>query len=110
MNIGAKITQLRKKLNLSQAALAKKVGGSRTIIGNYERDLNVPSLDMIVKLADVFKVSTDYLISDGKFAQYDKEVLKRIDDIEQLDSETKSKLFFLIDNITQNFKAKQAYS
>lgn len=110
MNIGEKITQLRKQLNLSQADLARKVEASRTIIGNYERNLNVPSLDMIVKLAEAFNVSTDYLIADGKFAQYDKEVIKRIDAIEQLDLDTKNKLFFLIDSITQNFKAKQAYS
>jgi hypothetical protein len=38
----------------------------------------------------------------------DKEVLQRIEDIEQLDEETRSKLFFLIDNVIQNFKAKKS--
>mgnify|MGYP000562899107 CR=1 FL=1 len=43
-------------------------------------------------------------------SNYDKEVLKRIEDIENLDEETKSKLFFLIDNVIQNFKTKQAFA
>lgn len=110
MNIGNKITLLRKGLGISQAELAKSVGASRTIIGNYERDINTPSIEMVLKLAKTFNVSTDYLIGDGQLARYDKKVLKRIEDIEQLDSDTQSKLFFLIDNIIQNFKTKQAFA
>lgn len=110
MNIGEKITLLRKQLNISQADLARKVGASRTIIGNYERNTNTPSIEMIVKLATVFNVSTDFLIGDGQTAHYDKEVLRRIEDIEKLDGDTKSKLFFLIDNVIQNFKTRQAFT
>ncbi|MEM6362037.1 MAG: hypothetical protein AAFX57_01835 [Bacteroidota bacterium] len=55
-------------------------------------------------------VSLDYLVGEGKLANYDKEVLKRIDDIELLDKDTRDKLFFLIDNVIQNFKTKQAFS
>ena len=95
---------------MSQSDLAKSVEASRTIIGNYERNTNTPSIDMIVKLAKTFNVSTDYLIGDGELAHYDKEVLKRIEDIEKLDPDTKSKLFFLIDNVIQNFKTKQAFA
>lgn len=58
----------------------------------------------------VFNVSVDYIIGEGVLSQYDKEVLKRIDDIEKLDDETKNKMFFLIDNIIQNFKTKQAFA
>jgi len=65
---------------------------------------------MIIKIAKVFNVSVDYIIGEGVLSQYDKEVLKRIDDIEKLDDETKNKMFFLIDNIIQNFKTKQAFA
>ncbi len=109
-NIGSKITQLRKAKNLSQTDLAKATGASRTMVGNYERNANAPSIEMIVKIAKVLDVSIDYLIGDGQLAQYDKEVIKRIEDIQQLDNDTQSKLFFLIDNITQNFKARQAFA
>jgi Predicted transcriptional regulators len=109
-DIGSKIMQLRKKKNLSQSEFAKAIGASRTMVGNYERSINAPSIEMIVKIAKVLNVSVDFLIGDGKLAQYDKAVLKRIEDIQQLDSDTQSKLFFLIDNIVQNFKTKQAFS
>lgn len=110
MDIGNKITELRKQHNLSQTELAKKLEASRTIVGNYERNENTPSIDMILKLAKVFNVSVDYLVGEGQLANYNKEVLKRIEDIEQLDTETQNKLFFLIDNIVQNFKTKQAFA
>lgn len=73
----------------------------------YERNDNLPSIEVLLKIANVFDVPVDFLIGEGSLSNYDKEVLKRI---EQLDEDTKSKLFFLIDNIIQNFKTKQAFS
>ena len=110
LNIGERITQLRKQQNLSQDELAKKVGVSRTIIGNYERNANTPSIEVLLKLAKVFNVSVDFLIGEGEISSYDKEVLKRIEDIERLDPDTKKHLFFLIDNVIQNFKTKKAFA
>ena len=65
---------------------------------------------MILKIAKTFNVSIDYIVGEGNLANFDKEVLKRIEDIENLDNDTKNKLFFLIDNVIQNFKTKQAFS
>lgn len=110
MDIGRKITQLRKQHNLSQTELAKQLEASRTIVGNYERNENTPSIEMVLKLAKVFNVSVDFLLGEGQIANYDKAVLKRIEDIERLDNDTKNKLFFLIDNVIQNFKTKQAFA
>lgn len=110
LNIGEQITVLRKQQNLSQDELAKKVGVSRTIIGNYERNANTPSIEVLVKLAKVFNVTVDFLVGEGELSAFDKDVLKRIEDIEKLDSNTKQHLFFLIDNIIQNFKTKKAFA
>lgn len=110
LNIGERITQLRKQQSLSQDELAKKAGVSRTIIGNYERNANTPSIEVLLKLAKVFNVSVDFLIGEGELSSYDKEVLKRIEDIERLDPDTKQHLFFLIDNVIQNFKTKKAFA
>lgn len=110
LNIGEQITLLRKQQNLSQDELAKKVGVSRTIIGNYERNANTPSIEVLVKLAKVFNVTVDFLVGEGELSAFDKDVLKRIEDIEKLDSNTKQHLFFLIDNIIQNFKTKKAFA
>jgi transcriptional regulator with XRE-family HTH domain len=110
LNIGDKIIQLRKQNGLSQSVLAEKIEASRTIVGNYERNSNTPSIEMIIKIAKVFNVSLDYLIGEGQLSSYDKEVLKRIEDIDQLDQETRKNLFFLIDNVIQNYKTKQVFS
>jgi len=109
-NIGSKITELRKARSWSQEDLAKKIKSSRVMIGNYERNTNTPSIDILLKIAKTFDVTVGYLIGEGSLSHYNKDVLKRIEDIEQLDDDTKSKLFFLIDNVIQNFKTKQAFS
>ncbi|SEA67445.1 DNA-binding transcriptional regulator, XRE-family HTH domain [Arachidicoccus rhizosphaerae] len=110
LNIGERITQLRKQQNLSQDELAKKARVSRTIIGNYERNTNTPSIEVLIKLAKVFNVSVDFLIGEGELAALDKDLLKRIEDIEKLDEDTKKHLFFLIDNVIQNYKTKKAFN
>jgi transcriptional regulator with XRE-family HTH domain len=110
LNIGERITQLRKQQNLSQDELAKKAEVSRTIIGNYERNTNTPSIEVLIKLAKVFNVSVDFIIGEGELSAFDKDLLKRIEDIGKLDQDTKQHLFFLIDNVIQNFKTKKAFS
>ena len=109
LNIGERITQLRKQNQLSQEELAKRAEVSRTIIGNYERNTNTPSIEVLIKLARVFNVSVDYMIGEGQLSALDKDVLKRIEDIEELDPDTKKHLFFLIDNVIQNSKTKKAF-
>jgi transcriptional regulator with XRE-family HTH domain len=109
LNIGERIIQLRKQYSLSQSGLAKKIGASRTIVGNYERNSNTPSIEMLIKIANVFNVTIDYLIGQGQLGNYDKDVVNRIEDIEKLDSDTRGKLFFLIDNVVQNYKTRQAF-
>jgi transcriptional regulator with XRE-family HTH domain len=110
LDIGSKIIQLRKKKNWSQTDLSKEIKVSRTIIGNYERNENMPSVEILLKIAKAFDVSVDFLIGEAEASNLDKAVLQRIYDIEKLDEDTKSKLFFLIDNVIQNFKTKQAFS
>ena len=110
LNIGSKIIELRKAKSWSQEDLSKEVGSSRVMIGKYERNDNAPSIEVLLKMAKAFDVTVDYIIGEGQLSNYDKDVLKRIEDIEELDSETRSKLFFLIDNVIQNFKTKKAFS
>jgi transcriptional regulator with XRE-family HTH domain len=78
--------------------------------GNYERNANTPSIEVLIKLAKVFNVSVDYIIGEGELAALDKDLLKRIEDIEKLDEATKQHLFFLIDNVIQNYKTKKAFN
>ena len=57
-----KIRQLRRYFNLSQVDLAAKLGVTKQCVSNWENDNILPSIDMLIKLAKFFNVSTDYLL------------------------------------------------
>ena len=65
---------------------------------------------MIVKLAKAFGVSIDFLIGEGLNANYDKETVKCLDDIESLPEEEKQRIFHYMDLIIRDYKAKRAYN
>lgn len=109
MSLGERITKLRKQYNMSQADLARALNASRTSIGNYERDTSPPPIDAIRTMAVIFDVSIDYLVGGSRIAKYDKDIIKRIEAIQELDEDTKGKLFFLIDSVVQNYKTKEAH-
>ena len=102
------IADLRKAKDWSQTELTTNSGVSREMIGKYERGEDVPSIDAAKKIADAFEVSMDYLVDEGINASFDKKNLKRLQDIEKLDTDVKDKIYFVIDNIIQNVKAKKA--
>ena len=109
-NIGTQIVQLRKGKNWSQEDLAKQVDASRIMIGNYERGDNIPSIDVVIRIAKALDVSIDYLVGEGKHASFDKETIKRLRGIEDLDVETKMTLFRGIDTFLRDARARSAYS
>lgn len=57
-----RLLELRKEKNVSQAALAKSLGVSFAVVCYWETDRSEPTAPNIVKLADYFNVSTDYLL------------------------------------------------
>ena len=107
--VGDKIIALRKNKNWSQNDLAKALNASRDIISKYERGLNTPSLEMAQKIADIFGVTVDYLLGNSSFAIYDQAAIKRLDDIENLDDDTKTTLFKVIDTFIKEAKTRQTY-
>jgi transcriptional regulator with XRE-family HTH domain len=109
MTIGEHILILRKKLNLSQAALGKKVDTSGDIIGRYERDIMMPSIEVIMKIADALNVSIDFLVGKTTL-ELDTDTLKRVEEVSKLNNEEKDKIFMVIDALIRDFKAKRAYS
>lgn len=60
--IGNKIKKLREQKNLTQDQLAKLVNLSQQTIDHYEKGRAKPSIDTVSLFADVFSVSTDYLL------------------------------------------------
>ena len=64
MTLADKIINLRKKNGWSQEELAEKLGVTRQSISKYEGAQSIPDLDKILKLSEIFGVTTDYLIKD----------------------------------------------
>lgn len=61
-----RIKYLRQTQGLNQVQLADKLGTTKQSISNWENDNIVPSVDMLEKIADFFRVSTDYLLGREK--------------------------------------------
>ena len=57
-----RIKKLREQQNKTQAELAKQLGITRSSVNAWEMGISVPSTQYIVELANIFKVSTDYLL------------------------------------------------
>ena len=66
-----RLTVLLDENNMTQTQLAKKIGTSNVTICRYLTGERVPRLDVVTKIADVFKISLDYLLglSDDKALQ-----------------------------------------
>ncbi|CAM1365933.1 putative PBSX repressor [Tenacibaculum sediminilitoris] len=110
IDIANKITLLRKERGWSQTDLAKIIGSSREIISKYEKDSVMPSIEMAKKIADAFEVSLDYLVGVGLNASFDKKMLQRLEEVENLPEDERERIFHFIDLIIRDYKAKKAYS
>ncbi|MCM1314066.1 MAG: helix-turn-helix domain-containing protein [Alistipes senegalensis] len=64
MILADKIIELRKKAGLSQDELAEQMDVSRQSVSKWEGAQSVPDLNKILKLSEIFEVSTDYLLKD----------------------------------------------
>lgn len=62
MTLNENIRQLRLAKNLSQVDLAKSLGVTKQSISNWENNNIQPSIDMLIRLAQFFSVSTDRML------------------------------------------------
>jgi transcriptional regulator with XRE-family HTH domain len=86
--LGERIKSLRKDQGITQDQLAEKINISRQSVWGYENDGVEPSLNVLVKIADVFNVSLDYLLGRTEekhninlLDEYTKEFLLKIHDL-----------------------------
>lgn len=57
-----RLIDLRKKNNFSQSFVARQIGVTPALISAYEKQERKPSLDKLIALADIYHVSTDYIL------------------------------------------------
>ncbi|HJB01414.1 MAG TPA: helix-turn-helix domain-containing protein [Candidatus Mediterraneibacter merdavium] len=61
IKMGKRLKHLRTDNNMTQATLAQKLNLTKSVISAYENDLRLPSYDVLIQIAKIFHVSTDYL-------------------------------------------------
>jgi len=62
MVIGYRVKQLRRTNGMSQQDLGNLLGVSKVSVSGYENGTRVPSMSILVKMVDIFKVSADYIL------------------------------------------------
>ena len=62
VNMGNKLKSLRLEKKLTQKQIADRIGLAISAVSSYESGSRYPSYDVLVKLARIFHVSTDYLL------------------------------------------------
>lgn len=60
--LGQRIIELRTALGWSQVELAKRLGVAKQTVSNWENDNIQPSIEMLIRLSKIFRVSTDHLL------------------------------------------------
>ena len=107
-----RLLELRKARTWSQPELAKMIGTSGAIIGRYERGEITPSIEVAMKLADVFEVTLDYLVSEEAQPNIvqDAAMLERVKAIEHLPKEDREKVLYVVDSLLRDAKARKTYS
>ena len=60
------LKELREERGMKQAQIAIILGVKQNTYSNWENGTRNPSLEMLVKIADYYKTSTDYLLGRYK--------------------------------------------
>ena len=66
VDFGKTLKQLRTQSKLTQQQLAERIGVTKSVISFYEQQERSPSPEVLIKLAAIFHVSTDYLLGVEK--------------------------------------------
>lgn len=98
-SIAERLIKLRKKNNYSQTFVARRIGVTPALISAIEKQERYPSIDTLISLADVYHVSTDYLL--GRTYNDDSSKLINVSHL----SDTQIRILRdLVDNMNNNEK------
>lgn len=89
MTLGERVRRLRQDRGWSQAQLGQRLGVHQEQVSGYERDVHVPSTELLVQLAEAFDVSLDYLVSgsrdDSRRVEVsDRELIRHMEEVDIL--------------------------
>lgn len=108
---GKKLRECREVKGLSQKDLAKLLKTSYSVIGKYERDEMLPSIEAAKKIAKLIDTTVGYLLGESNDMNFlkDKAMLKRLNDITSLPDKDKECVLYTIDHLLASVKTQAVY-
>lgn len=96
-----RLKELRTERCLSQTELAKKIETTQRNLSNWENGINEPDFETLIRIADVFQVTTDYLLGLEPTVDFSAQNIspvdrKIIDKLKDLSDEKKAAVLTLI--------------
>lgn len=68
-----RIKTIREEHGLTQQELANKLDGAKSTVAMYENETRKPSLEILIKLSEIFNCSIDYILCKTDIKNYDKD-------------------------------------
>ncbi len=62
VDFSQRLKRLRLDKHLTQAQVADRIGVTASMVSSYETDIRLPSFEVMVRIADLFGVTVDYLL------------------------------------------------
>lgn len=101
MSFGKNLERLRKDHKLSQNALGNALGLTQQMVSSYENGSSIPNLDILLKFAEYFHVSIDYLAEHFVIPEEnDSRMSRLINYFESLNESDKDKCITIIETLT----------
>lgn len=92
VDLGVRLKKLRTDKHLTQEQLSKRIGLTKSVISAYECDLRYPSYDILITLASIFGVTTDFLLGVDK---------KQVVDVSKLSDDNLQIIHNLVDALAE---------
>lgn len=67
-----RIKKLREEFNFTQQDLADRLESSKSVIGLYENEFRKPSMEVLIKLSEIFNCSIDYILCKTNIRNIEK--------------------------------------
>ena len=83
MNIGERITTLRKEKDISQTELAKRLNVSRQAVSKWEQGTSTPDTERLIQLAEILDTEVEYLAT-GVHPEPGSVVLNVVETVERV--------------------------
>lgn len=111
-SFGKKLRECREAKNYSQKELAKLLVTSYSVIGKYERDEMLPSIEAAKKIAGLLDTTVGYLLGESSDTNVlkDKVMLNRLNDISKLPEKDKECVLYTIDHLLASVNTKLSYT